>query len=288
MQAFLNNALHLLNMPEEEINFLKQALNPNSTNRELLLRGNSEFSSEMKISVVKQLLNTAYIPLLQDIIYSQCSLDELKNECNIYVERGECNFYSLFSVADMIIRYNNFKAVVTYNYDNFLSTAIKLLQSNKDYIADSKRCINKEFTPIDVYNQRTMEPNTDSSFRIYHVHGYIQPPYELKPIGKNEVVMSLDEFHQNSKDPYSWHETKQISYLSEYTCLYIGASLSDMTMQRVIHHANIQDSNENIYYLTKKGDTLTKLKNMFHTANHLKVIEIDTYKNFFEDINHKK
>lgn len=299
LSQFLDRAIPLLDMTEEETNYIKRAFYQDSEYSSLQLKGTIEFSTEMKVSIVKSLLGNAYIPILQEILYSQCNHEELEKACNNYINNCTSTstpFYTLFSIAEMIIRNENIKAVVTYNYDNFLSDAIQLLQAKGSELFKDKNTVRidaKEFCPIDMYSGWDDKPFVNSSFPIYHIHGYIQPPDVLKPNPRNKVVMSLDEFYEHAEDTNAWHKAVQLNYLTHYTCLYLGASLSDMTMQRVLNAAKIQFNNENVYYLTEKEKNdaygaLKKLKNKLFMENHLKVIEVEDYETFYNDINHKK
>ena len=240
ISRFIQEALPLLEMPIEDVTYLQRALDPmNTADIQLQLQGNSEFLPETKVAVVKQLLGNTYIPLLQNIIYSQCNSEVLKDACEQYVKSNsnikDTPFYTLFSVAELIIRNNNIKAVVTY-----------------------------------------------------HIHGYIQPLDAFTPNERNKIVMSLDEFYDSAKDVYSWQTATQIHFLSHYACLFIGASLSDMTMQRVLNYANLQYNRENVYYLTFEGNAIQTLKNMFHEENHLCVIATDSFENIYKELLNKK
>lgn len=294
ISRFIQEALPLLEMPIEDVTYLQRALDPmNTADIQLQLQGNSEFLPETKVAVVKQLLGNTYIPLLQNIIYSQCNSEVLKDACEKYVKSNsnikDTPFYTLFSVAELIIRNNNIKAVVTYNYDNFLCEAIKLLQKHKDYFdAGIERVNEKEFYPIDAYSGWMDNPFNETSFLIYHIHGYIQPLDAFIPNERNKIVMSLDEFYDSAKDVYSWQTATQIHFLSHYACLFIGASLSDMTMQRVLNYANLQYNRENVYYLTFEGNAIQTLKNMFHEENHLCVIATDSFENIYKELLNKK
>lgn len=289
LHEFVQNSVPLLNMSPNDIIELRNTLDPRCQNGK---EDNSvEFSTESKVSVIKKLLGDDYVPLLQNIIYSQAQKSDLLRGCEQYTQNGansnNTTFYSLFAVAELIIKHDNIKAVVTYNFDNLLTQAIRLLQQHPEHFMSKSPCdrLNMNlFHPTDIYSGWTDEPFTNSTFPIYHPHGYIQPPEELIPNKRNQVVMSMEEFYNSAKDTYSWQNATQIHFLTHYMCIYIGASLTDMNMQRMLNYADIEHNNESIYYLMRINDAQSRLKSIFHTANHLKVVASDSYQNLYDEL----
>lgn len=287
MHKFVQNAVPLLNMAPEDVVVLRKTLDPYYKNK----GEKTEFSTESKVSVIKRLLGNDYVPLLQSIIYSQASKKNLSSGCTRYLQKGanmsNTTFYTLFAVADFILKHDNVKAVVTYNFDNLLTQAIKLLQRESKQFGNKKTCkrLNeKRFKPTDIYSGWTDEPFSDDVFPIYHPHGYIQPPGELTPNKRNHVVMSMEEFYDSAKDVFSWQHATQIHFLTHYMCIYIGTSLTDMNMQRLLSFANIERNNESIYYLMRVNNAQSRLKSIFHADNHLKVVASEKYQNLYNEL----
>ena len=83
----------------------------------------------------------------------------------------------------------------------------------------------------------------DSSLPCYHVHGVL--PFRklnemkgtdglaLKPIVGN-FVFSEDEYHTEYSDPYRWSNMTMINQLGRYSGLFIGVSLLDPNLRRLI------------------------------------------------------
>ena len=257
----------------------------------LRLAANQTFSSEVKASIIKQLLGNLYIPLLQDFLYGWNVRSELQKGCDNYVsgkDSKDTPFYGLFSIADFILSHDSVKVVVTYNYDDYLSSAINLLKDNADY----KPRISHPIIPLDIYSGWKDKPFKNDCFMIYHIHGMIHPGDGIVPHRSNQVVLSLEEYYDMARDTYSWHSATQIFYLTHFTCAFIGASLSDMTMQRVLHYANLKQSGENVYYLTAKtsstesDEVLQKLKNSYLELLGMKVIyDTKGYENLYKQMN---
>lgn len=289
--------------------FLEEKNKKNETIESLKLRRKADqmFSVEVKASIIKQLLGDFYIPLLQDFLYGWDVRSELLKGCKQYMT-GQANekspFFSLFSIADFILHHENIKSVVTYNYDNYLSTAINLLRDDVNFKPQKKRKIE----PLDIYSGWKDKPFRNDNFLIYHIHGMAQPENEVAPHCSNQVVLSLEEYYDMARDLYSWQSATQIFYLTHYTCAFIGASLVDMTMQRVLHYANLEKSGENVYYLTAKAsydkeqaaktpidketsndiehtEVLEKLKNSYLELLGLKVVYDTGYEELYKKMN---
>ena len=202
----------------------------NESTKDLKSQADQLFSRMTKSTLVKQTLkNTSYVNLIQDFLYKQCPKDELSKACNEYVETHgkKCNFYSLFRLADMILHYPNIKAVVTQNYDEFLEDAIELL--SKKYKKKGEGFIERK--PRIVCDWLVDHDFSIDSFNIYHVHGFI-PRYDRVQAPKNNsIVLSLDEFFEDSRNVYSWQISSQLHFLFQYTCIFCGLSLEDYTSQ---------------------------------------------------------
>lgn len=301
LDHLMKSALGRLNATDEEIKIVKQAFERDGDNVEtvdslrLKMRSNQAFSSEVKASMIKQVLGDFYIPLLKDFLYGWDVRGTLREGCKQYLagkEMDETPFYSLFSIAEFILRHKNIKSVVTYNYDDYLSYAIDLLQNDSKFKLEDGRKIK----PLDVYSGWRDEPFTENNFLIYHIHGMVQPDDKVTPHCGNQVVLSLEEYYDMARDVYSWQSATQIFHLTHYTCAFIGASLVDMTMQRVLHYANLNQSGENVYVLSasktngdKNDEVIEKLKNSYLELLGLKVFyDTDGYEDMYKKMNQIK
>ena len=304
LKHLTDHALVTMNATDEERQIVKQAFlgDPNNETVEslkLLRKADQLFPVEVKASIVKQLLGDAYIPFLKEFLYGIDAHDKkdthqrLREGCQQYMEgkdTEETPFRSLISLADFILHHENIKAVVTYNYDDFLTCAINQLMSDTNFKPQGKR---KAINPLDIYSGWRDAPIKDDDFLIYHIHGMVPPDNKITPHCSNQIVLSLEEFYDVAKNVYSWQSAVQIYFLTHYTCAFIGASLSDMTMQRVLHYANLNQSGENVYYLSAKlpydnesEEVLEKLKNSYFGLLGLKVVyDKDGYGKLYERLN---
>lgn len=296
LNHLMSHAIGKLNATPDERRIIAEALmdgdnkEENAESLKLRMNASQKFSSEVKASIIKQLLGNLYIPLLRDFLYGWNVRSELQKGSEDYVASKNAkstSFHSLFSIADFILSHDNVKAVITYNYDDYLSTAINLLKNNANY----KPRIKHEIHPLDIYSGWKDDPFKNGCFAIYHIHGMIQPGNKVAPHCSNQVVLSLEEYYDMARDAYSWHSATQLFYLTHYTCAFIGASLADMTMQRVVHYANLNQSGEKVYYLSAKAsdganEVLEILKNSYLEQLGLKVVyDKEGYEHLYKQMN---
>ena len=260
-------------------------------------------SSPLKAAILKNKLGGSYIPIIQNWLYTRCNRSILLDSYEYFRAYKnspsenllkETPFASLFTIADVILRQPSIKAVFTQNYNSFLFEAMKILL-DKDK-ADYPRRQNCK--PIDIYDGWRDMPFDEDVFFIYHVHGFIPPPSEMIPQKENNhIVLSDEEFHQLSKDVFSWQNVAQLNYLTHYTCILLGLSLEDLTSLRSLRYANLERSSEKVYWI-KAGDggedgatQLRLLIEYFETQNLCVVNDADGYSHFYhtlmETVKHK-
>ena len=71
---------------------------------------------------------------------------------------------------------------------------------------------------------------------IHHVHGCIRDR-SVPGTANKDLVLSMDEYFSNIAKPLSWQTTVQLHALTNATCLFVGASLTDINMLRLLTHA---------------------------------------------------
>lgn len=249
-----------------------------------------EFPLIVKASVIKSILGGSYLSFIQDYIYGVCSRRLIKDtfeSCYVLDATGSSKtpkrMHSLYQTARMIILCKDIKAVVTYNYDNFLTCAINILLEDRE----------KYFTPEELEIVKTRNINVkdisgsiyeyslkNDTLFVYHVHGYIPPPSEADELRDRSIVMSLEEYHEYSMTEMSaWQTSTQLHFLSHYTCMFLGLSLSDITTQRLLHYVRKSGNKERLYQLfasapnnsgnklyAKVHQTILDMKMDFHIA----------------------
>ncbi|MGQ8871110.1 SIR2 family protein [Paenibacillus sp. TSA_86.1] len=82
---------------------------------------------------------------------------------------------------------------------------------------------------------------------IYHVHGFLpRNSDEYDSLSKSLLVFSEEGYHDLMLDPYNWSNLVQLNYLRENTCLFIGLSMTDPNIRRLLDIA-VRKQEENMY-----------------------------------------
>ena len=108
------------------------------------------------------------------------------------------------------------RAVINYNYDCLLETALRSLDCQP------------------IWRPVSLDPE---KVPIYHVHGYV-PIGDAGGSTAEEIVFTEEQYHQVAQDTYSWPNLVQIQCLSSSVGLMIGLSLSDRNIRRLLDAVN--------------------------------------------------
>ena len=254
------------------------------------------FTKDLQAAVLKSRLGDGYIPIIQNWLYSRCNRMVLEDSFKLFdryreglLELREVPFYSLFFVAELILLQPSIRAVVTQNYDNYLSETINILLEHN---ADGKYPY-RVVDPIEVYGGWKDDKFVEGVFLIYHVHGFIPPASELRPKPEsNHIVLCQEEFYELSQNVYSWQNAVQLNYLTHHTCVFVGLSMEDVTSARVLRHANLERSSERVYVLkalhdknNEKEITAMRIRIDYYDTQHVHILcGEDDYYNLYHAI----
>lgn len=128
-------------------------------------------------------------------------------------------------------------SVITFNFDNILEQHLDELGYNHSY-----QSIYKEDSDID--------PNI---LTIYHVHGFIPQHSKIDKNG-NLIVFTEADYHRVYTDIYNWSNIVQLHTLKEQTCLFIGLSMEDPNLRRLLDIASGKNKNKTHYVLMQRYD----------------------------------
>jgi hypothetical protein len=126
-----------------------------------------------------------------------------------------------------IVQQKKVNEVITYNFDNLLEQNLaKLnLRDSVDYTAISKDA----------------EIKGHNTLPIYHVHGII--PKE-GPV--DTVVFSEEEYHKRYSTAYHWSNVEQLHALTRMHCFFVGLSMTDPNLRRLLDVANEMNKSNDI------------------------------------------
>ena len=218
-----------------------------------------EFPPLVQASIIKSVLGNNYIDSIRKHLYQQCDKYIMRKiflkyyglNSNLSGTGKSRPFYSLYQLARLIILHHPIIAVVTYNFDKFLTIAIDILRENKEEFFTEKEIerVRQDRTVEDVFGSYSHSSQERDVLPIYHIHGLIPPYNEYLPVKDNEIVLSMEEFYENTQNVYSWQTATQLHFLCHFTCLFLGSSLTDINTQRMIHYASKIGNDDKIYYL---------------------------------------
>lgn len=129
--------------------------------------------------------------------------------------------------------YCGINGVITYNFDDLLE---------------------RKFTQKDIqYNTVWSESGRSSidELNIYHVHGYLPSDFSEVSDSPN-IVFTEEDYHKIYQDSYSWSNLVQLSALRDNTCLFIGCSLTDPNLRRLLDVSSKNDESPRHYAFLKR------------------------------------
>ncbi len=127
----------------------------------------------------------------------------------------------------------NLDSIISYNYDDIIETKLKEFGAGLKF----KPIYGKGWDPDDI------------SFPIYHVHGFL--PKAGKIGEDNNITLGEYIYHEQYNAIYSWNNIVQINKFRDKTCFFIGSSLSDPNIRRLLDIANTQKNNNKYHYIVK-------------------------------------
>lgn len=124
-------------------------------------------------------------------------------------------------------------SIITFNFDGLIEE--NLHANNISYKA--------------IYNEGMK--NSPNELPVYHVHGYLPRSGRL-PADAN-IVFSEDSYHSQFIEPFSWSNLIQLNKLSQNTCLFLGLSLTDPNLRRLLDVSNRKNPDKSLnHYIIKK------------------------------------
>ncbi len=112
------------------------------------------------------------------------------------------------------------RAIINYNFDDLVEKNLKRLRVKYHSI----------------YGEG-MIPDTDE-LGIYHVHGFLpQEKENYENLTKSLLVFSEEGYHKLMLEPYNWANISQLNYMINNTCFFIGLSMTDPNMRRLLEIA---------------------------------------------------
>ena len=97
------------------------------------------------------------------------------------------------------------------------------------------------FTPIDKSNRPEL-----GSLPILHTHGFV--PRKVDTDYERNVVLSEEDYHSLYQDTFHWANVEQLHALTQTTCYFIGLSLKDPSLRRLLDISFERGSGNAVHY----------------------------------------
>ena len=142
-----------------------------------------------------------------------------------------------------------------------------------------------------VYTEGVIPENDEIG--VYHVHGFLPRKSDAyENLTKSLLVFSEEGYHKLMLEPYNWANMIQLNYLTSNTCLFIGLSMTDPNLRRLLdiaaqktidekckHFAilkrfKIESEEENVRKFEQVND---ELQESFYRDLGVNVIWVDEY-----------
>lgn len=209
------------------------------------------------------------------LITAQLCKDLYKNDTDFYwaIHSGlydtfyvktEYEMNEIIKIIKKCLNKKHFR-ILTYNFDDYL----------EQFLTNNKMNFNV------LYSEKG---NVTEQLSIYHVHGYL-PKVNYKTHmnlehGKS-IYLTEENYNELYNQPYSWQISSQLSFFRENICLFVGCSLSDPNIRRLLELT--RKTNKKHYAILAKGGM--SIKDLSVASNHfarlgIEIIWVDS----FEDI----
>ena len=179
--------------------------------------------------------------------------------------------YALYHIAEiskLCLTKSHFR-ILTYNYDNYLESYLDSLHVGFNTLYDSKCDINNQLS-------------------IYHVHGYL-PEVKFKSYiekrHQKSIYLTEENYNELYNHPYSWQISSQLSFFRENVCLFVGCSLADPNIRRLLEMTKKENRT---HYAIMTKDKMT-MNDLVKASNHfarigIEVIWVNSYKEISDNL----
>lgn len=170
--------------------------------------------------------------------FSHAEYNKLVHEV-LYSKKPRANTDLLNSIAAVCTPRRNHigvKGIITYNFDDLL-----------------ERCLCREKVQTNIITCED-DISIPDKLSIFHVHGYM--PKKFDDNNPNaELIFSEEDYHRVYRDAYCWSNLAQLNYLREHTCLFIGCSLTDPNLRRLLDVAKRNNEKPRHYAFLRRNNT---------------------------------
>lgn len=167
--------------------------------------------------------------------FYQKDLNDKDSNDNIFVDKVRKILYSsidrkaplIKTICDIICDDSKrVQSVITYNYDDVIEEELK----------------KRGFEHYSVF--RKNRSNDYYKFPIYHVHGFVPQ------IGNaSKIVLCEEDYHEIYSYAFHWSNIEQLHAFERNTCFFIGLSMNDPNLRRLLEVAFKDSEQEQSHFI---------------------------------------
>lgn len=143
------------------------------------------------------------------------------------IYRKAPNNFALLDVLVELVKAKRCESVVTYNYDDLFERRAESQGIRCRSISDDNRVEGDELP-------------------VYHVHGVL--PQDSVPSGDEHIVLDEKSYHTENKDAFLWSNIEQMHALRRSTCIFVGLSMTDPNLRRLLDISQRSYGDEAAYH----------------------------------------
>ena len=230
-------------------------------------------SESDKKQIIKSIQNqNGYSPLLQTRFLRQGFKDDFLDLVRDILYKNSISTSKLLEeIGQLCIPKRGktgIKAIINYNFDDLIEKNLDLLRIKYH----------------SVYSDG-IKTNSDE-LGIYHVHGFLpQSEEDYKDLEKSLLVFSEEGYHKLLLEPYNWANMNQLNFLTNDTCLFIGLSMTDPNLRRLLEISSQKDiEGDPNHYAIMKRSIIENRANMSRDVLIFNQVNEELQKSFFNEL----
>lgn len=157
----------------------------------------------------------------------------------------------LGSDDEHVVESHHVDSIITYNYDDLVEIALENRGASVARISGKAKNYRQEFP-------------------VYHVHGLI--PRDNQSTHTRPILSELD-YHKIYKESFHWSNIEQLHALDRNTCFFIGMSMTDPNLRRLLDISRTYTDNECRHYAFLRRNDMFRTEEVEKNKIHFNTIE---------------
>ena len=178
------------------------------------------------------------------VLYKNIKLEEsdlINSICDAVLGRDDEN----------VVESHHLDSIITYNYDDLVEMALEKRGASVARISAKAKNYRQEFP-------------------VYHVHGLI--PRDKQNRLTRPILSELD-YHKIYKESFHWSNIEQLHALDRNTCFFIGMSMTDPNLRRLLDISRSDTDNECHHYAFLRRNDMFRAEEVGKNKIHFNTIE---------------